>query len=152
MCISYLGIPKEDEMSGIGYKVVRKNDDGTYSPLYAYASKDGLGCAFEPFDKRNYFKNRMVYRIGKPYVVRHKRIALTTLDNNNREYLAGVHLYAKYKTSLWEFQKGEYVVPFRLAIIKCKYEKALAIDRYYNIIVAKKITPIEEIMDSKKEM
>lgn len=149
MCLCYTDSPKEDEMSGIGYKVVRKNDDGTYSPFYPYAAKNGDGCCFNPYEIKNYYKNRMVYRIDEQYVVKHRRFALTT--THDERYPAGVHLYIDYKKAFWRLAEADQMGG-NFAVIKCKYEKALAIDRQNGVVVVKKITPIEEIMDSKMEM
>ena len=101
--------------------------DGTYSPFYPYAAKNGDGCCFNPYEIKNYYKNRMVYRIDEQYVVKHRRFALTT--THDERYPAGVHLYIDYKKAFWRLAEADQMGG-NFAVIKCKYEKALAIEPF----------------------
>ena len=129
---------RSKKVSGTGYKVVRRTDNPlVFMPEWPGFNENGGTHQIVSW------MNDVVYTIGQSYEVNHNRVTYAFEEPflllgdagfvraKSKPYKAGVHLY-----------KEEPRVSYsEWAIVKFKYERAIAEDEY--TVVAMKVTPIE---------
>jgi hypothetical protein len=145
MCLKF--VEQEKTQRGIGYKVVRKIEEGLYKPYFTYFLKSCgggtlVGYTEAPVSMRDRVtKTQVTYASNEFTRVRHKRIAHA---NNNQLYTAGIHLW------LDEVYAAERLRALRildddpnLVLVKFRWSGPLARDA--DTIVASRAMPVSEI-------
>lgn len=147
MCLDSISYDAPEK--GIAYKVVRVNEDGSYSPEWPYFFTNGDGGSATSFkkDSREKLPTKTVYRIGKPYRVRHTRIVYIS---HRSRYLAGVHLYASWFEAKRQMpSNGAFSTDWKYTILECRYSGRICNDKY--VIVAERIVPLREVVSEKED-
>jgi hypothetical protein len=158
VCLDTLTLKRRRGGRGIGYKLVRKFSGG-YSPFWhsminmeevrPNQNSKGYCGSFDNAGLSTYSDLGCHYELGKTYNVPHHLISWSNygrpqiagykhgvpIYKKAFSYHAGVHLYKECPAAV----RAESLY----AVIKCRYEKAVAEDE--NTIVALRITPIEEM-------
>ena len=141
MCLSNVRKVTPSRQTGIGYKVVRVNPDGTFSPRYPYMSPRFGGINSTQHEDRA-IKIRIVYKLGVKTYTKSKTIVQ---PDSCVKYEAGIHLFKHQIEARCHYHVSRKYI---LALIKCQYYKAYAQDDMQ--IVAKAIKPLEVIYEQNQ--
>ena len=133
MCLDFSGGVPEEYTKGYGFKCVNNTDKpDEFTGRWPYFANGRGGCGVK---ERGSSRNRVVWKIGRMYRVKHNRMAWTPAIMT--AYPAGVHLY-KHFGDAW--RQGRYSEEDNLTVLVCYYTSAKKQDKTQ--IVAMRCTPL----------
>jgi hypothetical protein len=128
MCLTKAKAITDSKLTkGYGYKNVKLKANGDMKGSWPYFRSGAGGLSGREVGAS---RNTVTWKIGRMYRVKHYR---TTLDEDGKEYPAGVHVWKTTNQANLRIRSNEVT-------IVCRYTSATHQD--YRTVVARRVTPL----------